>query len=234
MFIFYTEPVRTELVGMAVFRGQQMDAEYINTQTPDQAEEKTPKSETGSYRWVIVSFGLLCVLQATLNISLRLAFYKDELEPFSNTTEHRALLLARFNILTRERDDLTRKLCGSTKEWTAFGHSCYFLSTEDKMWNESRLDCRERGAELAVINTREEQEFITRIVVSSWMWIGLTDQQTEGTWIWVDGTPLTTTYWNSGEPNDVNGGEDCAMILRVGWNDFPCGNRLSWICEKPI
>ena len=46
---------------------------------------------------------------------------------------------------------------GSTKEWTAFGHSCYFLSAEDRMWNESRLDCRERGAELVVINTREEQ-----------------------------------------------------------------------------
>ena len=31
MFIFYTEPVRTELVGMAVFRGQEMNVEYINT-----------------------------------------------------------------------------------------------------------------------------------------------------------------------------------------------------------
>ena len=44
MFIFFTEPVRTELLGMAVFRGQQMDVEYINTQAPHQAEEKTPKS----------------------------------------------------------------------------------------------------------------------------------------------------------------------------------------------
>ena len=43
-FLFYTEPVRTELVGMAVFRGQEMNVEYINTQTPDQAKEKTPKS----------------------------------------------------------------------------------------------------------------------------------------------------------------------------------------------
>ena len=44
MYIFYTEPVRTELVGMAVFRGQEMNVEYINTQAPHQAEEKTPKS----------------------------------------------------------------------------------------------------------------------------------------------------------------------------------------------
>ncbi|XP_067088357.1 macrophage mannose receptor 1-like [Osmerus mordax] len=251
------EPVRTELVGMAVFRGQQMDVEYINTQTPDQAEEKTPKSETGSYRWVIVSFGLLCVLQATLNISLRLAFsdsgnQRDQLNTsytilarerdqlntsYTILTREREQLQTSNTNLTRERDYFKRRLCEVTScpdGWLKFSCSCYNVSTEWKNWTDSRQDCRGRGADLVIINSPEEQRFITGLVESSWMWIGLTDLQTEGTWIWVDGTPLTTTYWHDGEPNSSGGNEDCAVVLVSGWNDSICPFDFHFICEKQV
>ncbi|KAL6455519.1 hypothetical protein MHYP_G00360590 [Metynnis hypsauchen] len=64
----------------------------------------------------------------------------------------------------------------------------YYISTESKSWSESRQFYRERGADLAVINNREELEFIVKSMGKGW--IGLTD--TEGTWRWVDGSALTT------------------------------------------
>jgi ATP-dependent Lhr-like helicase len=39
------------------------------------------------------------------------------------------------------------------------------------------------------------------------VWIGLTDDAVEGTFAWIDGTPLTFERWWVGEPND-SGGED--------------------------
>uniref|UniRef100_A0AAQ6IDH6 C-type lectin domain-containing protein n=1 Tax=Anabas testudineus TaxID=64144 RepID=A0AAQ6IDH6_ANATE len=41
--------------------------------------------------------------------------------------------------------------------WTRFGCSCYFKSTEKKTWSESRTDCRRRGSDLVMINSKEEQ-----------------------------------------------------------------------------
>ncbi|XP_071025328.1 C-type lectin domain family 4 member M-like [Oncorhynchus clarkii lewisi] len=100
------------------------------------------------YGMVAVSFGVLCVLQVALNISLRL-------------------------------------VC-----WNKFESCWYFVSSEIKTWSESRQDCVERGADLVIVNSREKQRFL--FAFNKRAWIGLTDNETEGSWKWVDGTPQIT------------------------------------------
>ncbi|KAL0968801.1 hypothetical protein UPYG_G00272040 [Umbra pygmaea] len=73
--------------------------------------------------------------------------------------------------------------------WRYFGSSFYFISTEKKTWEESRLDCQSRGADLVIINSEQEQRFLFNLKMEAW--IGLTDKDEEGTWKWVDGTVLT-------------------------------------------
>ncbi|XP_045072858.1 C-type lectin domain family 4 member E-like [Coregonus clupeaformis] len=140
--------------------------------------------------------------------------------------------------LQKEIERLNWKIKGSCPEgWRRFGSSCYYLSTERKYWTESRQDCLERGADLVIINSEEEQAFINGFESVSYVWIGLTHSVTEGTWKWVDGTPLTTpSYWRSGEPGG-GGVENCVEIYYMSpgqsvWRDYKCSFSQQWICEK--
>ncbi|XP_044045919.1 CD209 antigen-like protein E isoform X2 [Siniperca chuatsi] len=178
------------------------------------------------HRYVAVSFCLLCILQAALNISLRLALSSPQ------------NIDASCKNLT-ERDNLRRINFAHyfNQGWVYFHDSFYYISSIKKTWQDSRDDCLQRGADLIIINSKEEQEFTRRY--KKIMWIGLTDRETEGVWKWVDGTPLTTSFWYFGEPNNYHGrNEDCIEIKYHdngnSWNDVVCENENLWICEKKM
>ncbi|KAL7841705.1 hypothetical protein SRHO_G00253960 [Serrasalmus rhombeus] len=148
-----------------------------------------------------------------------------------------------YDVLTKEREELQRQITENPcpAGWTKFMFSCYYMSTFRKTWEESRQDCRMKGADLVIINSREEQQFV--LGIGRTLWIGLTDRAIEGHWKWVDDTSLGTGYWLPGEPNNAHyRGENCAEVIhRVGstdtlssWNDISCSSVLSWVCEKKM
>ncbi|XP_031678007.1 C-type lectin domain family 4 member M-like [Oncorhynchus kisutch] len=179
---------------------------------------------------------------------------RDQLQNSYNTiTKERDQLQTSYNNMTKERDQLQterdvlsgrltnlKKTC--PEAWQKFESSWYFLSTETKTWKESRQDCLERGADLVIIDGRNEQTFLFNL--KKRVWIGLTDSDSEGTWKWVDGTPLTTGYWYDPQPDNgggkpENGEEDCVEIRTdqsplKAWNDLSCAENLHWICEKVV
>ncbi|XP_045405231.1 uncharacterized protein LOC123636708 [Lemur catta] len=121
-------------------------------------------------------------------------------------------------------------------EWTFFQGNCYFFSYSQQDWHDSITACQDVGAQLVVIKGEEEQNFLQ--LQSSgrnrFSWIGMSDLTHEGTWQWVDGSPLPpsfTKHWNSGEPNNI-GEEDCVEIFSQGWNDHRCDTAKFWICKK--
>uniref|UniRef100_A0A8B9KUY3 C-type lectin domain-containing protein n=1 Tax=Astyanax mexicanus TaxID=7994 RepID=A0A8B9KUY3_ASTMX len=67
----------------------------------------------------------------------------------------------------------------------------YQLSNKTLPWSEAREQCRSKRAELVIINTKEEQDFIQSITRNQYIWVGLTSD-----WKWVDGTPETGTIWD--------------------------------------
>ncbi|XP_049426113.1 CD209 antigen-like protein E [Epinephelus fuscoguttatus] len=176
------------------------------------------------YRVVGVSFGLLFILQAALNISLRL-YSSDSKTP--DTEASCTNLIQETAKLKRELTDFDYYL---QQGWVYFRHSFYFVSTTTKSWQDSRDDCLQRGADLVIINSKEEQNFIGKF--GRVLWIGLTEREAMGIWKWVDGTPLTESYWKPGEPNDFLGNTEDCVEMEDSWNDIPCKNQNFWICEK--
>ena len=64
------------------------------------------------------------------------------------------------------------------------------------------------------------------------IWIGYTDVVTEGTFLWLDGSPFGYTNWNAGEPNNAGGNENCTQMFPNGkWNDLNCALGASSILE---
>ncbi|XP_014066045.2 C-type lectin domain family 4 member M-like [Salmo salar] len=194
-----------------------------------------------------ISYSLLSKERDQLQTSYSLLTKeRDQLQTSSNTlTKERDQLQTSYSLLTKERgqqqkekNDLMRKFSNlkqtCPKDWKKFESSWYFLSTETKTWGESKDDCLERGADLVIINSDKEQEFLFHL--NKGFWIGLTDTVTEGTWKWVDGNPLTTPkYWGSGQPNG-GGVENCVLLTHSSsdqgpWHDYPCSFNHSWICE---
>ena len=67
------------------------------------------------------------------------------------------------------------------------------------------------------------------------IWLGGTQTLSlNGEWKWSDDTCWLYTNWNSGEPNNGGGGEDCMATAggsSSAWNDLSCSTSLSYLCE---
>ncbi|XP_034044858.1 CD209 antigen-like protein B isoform X2 [Thalassophryne amazonica] len=144
--------------------------------------------------------------------------------------------------LSQEKKELQAQLSKTLADVCAYGNSfggsCYLFSVIQKNWYDSKAECEKRAAHLVTISSEDEQQFITGKVTEV-HWIGLTDEEKEGTWKWVNGEPLNTKYWAWGEPNNGGNNEDCVVVSSStsleNWNDLNCQQFLHrWICEKEI
>ncbi|XP_076731029.1 C-type lectin domain family 10 member A-like isoform X2 [Maylandia zebra] len=222
-----------------------------------------PRSSKRSfYLGVILSLSLLSVFLLAGLITLGF-FYQNcvydsakQLSEMNNQLssmgEERDFLNANLSterdLLTEKTKELKRLLCLSNQNktcpagWSRFSCSCYLLSERSASWDAARKDCRDRGADLVVIDSPEDQTAVSNIATAA-AWIGLNDKEQEGTWKWVDGTPLTLIpagNWAEDQPDNGGGSsywgeEDCVHVrtdTKKTWNDRSCSTSYKWICEK--
>uniref|UniRef100_A0A673N7S2 C-type lectin domain-containing protein n=1 Tax=Sinocyclocheilus rhinocerous TaxID=307959 RepID=A0A673N7S2_9TELE len=101
------------------------------------------------------------------------------------------------------------------------------LSGEQKARGTYSVFVSARGADLVIINSREEH-FLLKVVGSGYFWIGL---KKSVVWKWTDGATLANGYWRSRYPPSYS---DCAQMSSTGWEDERCINYVKWICERTI
>ena len=72
------------------------------------------------------------------------------------------------------------------------------------------------------------------------IWIGGNDVDTEYSFMWIGSSapvPFNYTKWHPGQPNNMNGDQDCVMLqYRTAngdyeWGDVGCEEKHSFICE---
>ncbi|XP_058877943.1 C-type lectin domain family 4 member E-like [Acipenser ruthenus] len=184
--------------------------------------------------------------------------YSELEKNYSNISEKYSALDQYCPVTDNSSKERVCKAC--PQNWEQFNGKCYYFSTDRMNWNSSRHNCTSLGGHLVIIESDGEQRFLSdkALIITQGAyryedksyWIGLTDAVTEGTWLWVDGTPLignvqakfwgTRTHDGGKEPDnykrDDPAGEDCARLETKKnsyaiWFDSSCKNLYKRICE---
>ena len=126
------------------------------------------------------------------------------------------------------------------------GTHCFALFRTPAIWTDARTACTAlAGGHLAIITSAAENALVAQLAAGHDTFLGATDMVTEGTWLWVDGTPLSYTNWRLGEPSNGGGAyeEDCLVIEGSKtpddtWDDRPCdpsqvatSGSFPYVCE---
>ena len=217
-------------------RDQQQDSVGTEESSKSLGTGRSQRPDAVSPPWcpiraVVVLLGLLSVVLLARLIGLAVQHKKT----VSMDRDMEQLLLTLKN-LTEQRDALLCKQeCPGG--WNKFGCKCYKTSDTNQSWNESREFCVSHGADLVVVDSKEEMDFINELYV--YFWLGATDAAGEGTWRWVDGTGLSldNSSWSGGRPQ---GGVDrnCLWMVweqnQYKWADVSCEIRYYGLCEQNL
>ena len=115
------------------------------------------------------------------------------------------------------------------------GHTFKYFDTA-VTWAEAKTACETRSGHLATSTSEEKNTFLTTITTET-LWLGATDEVTEGVWKWVTGEAWSYTKWASGEPNNSDGSDGVEHYLLMGhqsigtWNDVTLTSSFGYICE---
>ncbi|CAN0081417.1 unnamed protein product, partial [Heterosigma akashiwo] len=127
----------------------------------------------------------------------------------------------------------------------SYGPYCYLWSGSDGAadYSTAAATCEGYDATLVSISSELENYYIYECIVSangetsSPIWIGYSDSEVEGTYVWEDGSSSTYTNWNTGEPNDAGSIEDCVAMYTEDsgsggyWNDEYCSSSYNFVCK---
>lgn len=136
----------------------------------------------------------------------------------------------------------------SSFNWFPYGDYCYGLSSYTYVtntWDYAQQACVNAApgklSNLVSIHNSLEGRFagelVLRYISTTYdsFWIGLRKDSRNTSFKWIDNTEVEYTYWNPGEPNDIDGTQLCGRQYHKNfantWDDYPCSNWLPFLCK---
>ncbi|XP_035491562.2 macrophage mannose receptor 1 isoform X1 [Scophthalmus maximus] len=119
--------------------------------------------------------------------------------------------------------------------WLEWKGNQYKFARRPMAMEEARKLCQEMHSDLVTINSEAERIFLWKQISKEPLsyWIGL-NVDLDGTFAWMDGSPVVFQKWDENQPNFSNNDENCAvMYSSMGfWHDYNCGLEFSPICKR--
>ncbi|CAK6967830.1 snaclec A10-like [Scomber scombrus] len=213
--------------------------DYINTRVNEgrQSAEKTENCLPGGkmYKVIGISFGLLCIIQFTLNVVLHLRG-----TGVCNKLDFDYIDSTNGTLMSPEVLDgnAVQNFRGCPVGWLEYKSSCYQFTDERNDWEYASDDCEAKRAHLAILDDADKMDFLGMFKDRLTVWIGLRSQQ-DGpltAWTWVDGRQYTyrnNDNWLQSSHQSLN----CAYadqhpILHLV--PASCQEQHGWLCEKEL
>lgn len=97
-------------------------------------------------------------------------------------------------------------------------------------WPAAQAFCRRQHTDLASSITAADITLLTQVLASI-MWTGAFFGLTRDTWKWSDGTVPLNLPWAIGQPNNLNGWENCGAAQNGLLQDEKCTNQYYFVCS---
>uniref|UniRef100_UPI0037E9BB94 LOW QUALITY PROTEIN: C-type lectin mannose-binding isoform-like n=1 Tax=Semicossyphus pulcher TaxID=241346 RepID=UPI0037E9BB94 len=124
--------------------------------------------------------------------------------------------------------------------WYNFNGRCYKYISSRLSWADAELYCVSQRTNLVSIHSLTENNFVQNLIknfdpTEGYTWIGLSDTQKEGHWMWSDGSAVNFVSWNAAQPDNARGLEHCVhknLGNELKWNDLPCAATNPFVCAS--
>ncbi|KAH8368554.1 hypothetical protein KR084_012903, partial [Drosophila pseudotakahashii] len=113
------------------------------------------------------------------------------------------------------------------------GSRYFYIENNYKVnWASAAAKCRKMGGYLASIKDQRELNALEAKLSGANHWLGTNDREKEGQFVSEASGQKPYLKWWPGEPNDLNGNEDCVEITRGLMNDTNCAKESYFICQS--
>ncbi|XP_010784526.1 macrophage mannose receptor 1-like [Notothenia coriiceps] len=119
--------------------------------------------------------------------------------------------------------------------WLEWNGTQYYINKKKMAMEKARRFCQQRHGDLVTIDSEAERVFLWNQISKSQgsYWIGL-DVDLDGTYEWMDSSPVLYQSWNEGQPDFKYHDENCAIMgYSTGfWHNYNCGFEYDSICKR--
>ncbi|XP_030018776.1 galactose-specific lectin nattectin-like [Sphaeramia orbicularis] len=120
--------------------------------------------------------------------------------------------------------------------WYRYGDSYYVYVKRAANWVTAQRLCVSYGGSLVSLRNSREEAFVKLLAKNRYAWIGLSDAQQAGVWLWIGGARYSYSNWCRREPS--NGSSEKCTLMNVSsarcWYDIACTPSLYFICSRRV